>query len=149
VRPNADTCPPVAGADCAYGASTRFDRAREYLQLLAEVDPDLHHAVETGTGTYDFNALLNHYYTINGRSFPDTVQDNGTGLQPNQPYGALVRIQPNTAVNTQPALIRMINAGADNHPFHPHGNHTTEIAQDGRVEPRTEHFGETIGAGQT
>ena len=48
----------------------------------------------------------------------------------------------------------MINAGADNHPFHPHGNHTRQIAQDGRLllspaAPRatTEHFGETIGAG--
>jgi FtsP/CotA-like multicopper oxidase with cupredoxin domain len=149
VRPNTTTCPPVTGTDCAYGASTRFNRAGEFLLLLAEIDPDLHHAVEIGSGTYDFNALLNHYYTINGRSFPDTVQDNGTGLQPNQPYGALVRLQPNTAANTQPSLIRMINAGALNHPFHPHGNHTTEIAQDGRVEARTEHFGETIGAGQT
>ena len=26
--------------------------------------------------------------------------------------------------NPQPALIRMLNAGAENHPFHPHGNHT-------------------------
>ena len=30
------------------------------------------------------------------------------------------------------ALIRMINAGLLNHPFHPHGNHTRQIAQDGR-----------------
>ena len=35
-------------------AATQFDPAREYLLLLAEIDPDLHHAVETG-GTYDFN----------------------------------------------------------------------------------------------
>ena len=45
----------------------------------------------------------------------------------------------------------MINAGAVNHPFHPHGNHTRQIAQDGRLRRRrpTEHFGETIGSGQT
>src|SRR6266480_2994149 len=89
------------------------------------------------------------YITVNGREFPDTLQDNGTALQPNQPYGALVRLQPNTAANTRPTLIRMVNAGLLNHPFHPHGNHTTEIAQDGRVVPPTEHFGETIGSGQT
>ena len=116
--------------------------------MLSEIDPVLHHAVETG-GTYDLNARRPRYFTVNGREFPDTIQDNGTGLQPNQPYGALVRLQPNTAANTQPALIRMINAGLLNHPFHPHGNHTTEIAQDGRVVPPTEHFGETIGSGQT
>jgi hypothetical protein len=148
VRPNATTCPAVAGTDCAYGASTRYDSGREYLLLLSEIDPVLHHAVETG-GTYDLNARRARYFAVNGREFPDSIQDNGTALQPNQPYGALVRLQPNTATNTHPALIRMVNAGLLNHPFHPHGNHTTEIAQDGRVVPRTEHFAETIGSGQT
>jgi FtsP/CotA-like multicopper oxidase with cupredoxin domain len=148
VRPNAATCPTVTGTNCAYGASTRYDSGREYLLLLSEIDPVLHHAVETG-GTYDLNARRPRYFTVNGRAFPDTIQDNGTALQPNQPYGALVRLQPNTAASPQPALIRMVNAGLLNHPFHPHGNHTTEIAQDGRVVPRTEHFAETIGSGQT
>ena len=148
VRPNTTTCPAVAGTNCAYGADTRYKSDGEYLLLLAEIDPALHHAVEIG-GTYDLNARRSRYFTVNGRAFPDTLQDNGTDLQPNQPYGALVRLQPNTATNTQPTLIRMINAGLLNHPFHPHGNHTTQIAQDGRVVPRTEHFGETIGSGQT
>jgi FtsP/CotA-like multicopper oxidase with cupredoxin domain len=148
VRPNSTTCPVVAGTACAYGAATRFNPGREYLLLLSEIDPVLHHAVETN-GTYNINARRARYFTINGREFPDTLQDNGTALQPNQPYGSLVRIQPNTGSNTQPALIRMINAGLLNHPFHPHGNHTTQIAQDGRVVARTEHFGETIGSGQT
>jgi FtsP/CotA-like multicopper oxidase with cupredoxin domain len=146
---------PSAGANLAYGATSQFDPSREYLMLLADMDPFLHHAVETGT-TYDFNSRDNRYFTINGRSFPDTIQDNGSGLLPNQPYGALVRIQPNTAANTLPALIRMVNAGVDNHPFHPHGNHTRQIAQDGRPllsptggDASTEHFGETIGAGAT
>jgi FtsP/CotA-like multicopper oxidase with cupredoxin domain len=147
---------PTNGAGYAYGASTQFDPSREYLLLLSEIDPDLHHAVETG-GTYDFNTLHNRYFAINGRQFPDTIQDNGTGLLPNQPYGALVRLQPNTTPNPLPALIRMINAGTLNHPFHPHGNHTREIAQDGRLllnpdgsaAASTEHFGETIGSGQT
>jgi multicopper oxidase len=143
---------PSTGANLAYGASTQFDPNREFMLLLAEIDPDLHQAVETG-GAYDFTKLHNHYFTINGRSFPDTLQDNGSDLLAAQPYGALVRIP---AHGTQPALIRMLNAGADNHPFHPHGNHTREIAQDGRllVSPggaraSSERFGETIGSGQT
>ena len=70
---------PALGANCAYDASTQFDPTREYLLLLGEIDPDLHHAVETG-GTYDFNALHNRYFTINGREFPDTLQDNGSAL---------------------------------------------------------------------
>ena len=146
---------PSLGANFAYDGTTQFDPAREYMLLLAEVDPDLHKAVETNT-TYDFNGLLNRYFTINGRSFPDTIQENGSALLPTQPYGALVRIQPNTASNTLPSLVRMLNVGAQNHPFHPHGNHTREIAQDGRLlvagsggSASTERFGETIGSGQT
>jgi FtsP/CotA-like multicopper oxidase with cupredoxin domain len=138
---------PAIGAGYAYGASTQFDPTQEYLLLLSEIDPDLHHAVETGTA-YDVNALHNRYFAINGREFPDTIQDNDSILLPSQPYGALVRVQP-TSPTGLPALIRMINVGATNHPFHPHGNHTTQIAQDGRLVPRTEHFGETIGSGQT
>jgi hypothetical protein len=145
---------PSAGSGLAYNAATAFDPNREYLLLLSDIDPFLHHAVETG-GTFDVNARRDRYFAVNGRQFPDTIQDNGSGLLPNQPYGALVRIQPTTSTSA-PALIRMINVGALNHPFHPHGNHTTQIAQDGRllVGPGgapafTEHFGETIGSGQT
>ncbi len=69
---------------------------------------------------------VNRYFTVNGRSFPDTIQDNGYGLLPNQPYGSLVRIQPYDATrNPKSVLIRMINVGAVNHPFHPHGDHLT------------------------
>ena len=155
---------PTGHADYAYDASTRFDPSREYLLLLSDIDPDLHHAVELAYGAtppspppgYDVNSLRNRYFSINGREFPDTIQDNGSSLLPNQPYGALVRIQPNSSSNQLPSLIRMINVGALNHPFHPHGNHTRQIAQDGRPlrtptggDASTEHFGETIGAGQT
>jgi FtsP/CotA-like multicopper oxidase with cupredoxin domain len=147
---------PSAGAGYAYGTTTQFDPTREYLLVLSEIDPDLHHAVETNAA-YDVNALRSRYFAINGREFPDTIQDNGSPLLPSQPYSSLVRIQPNSATTPNPALIRMINVGALNHPFHPHGNHTTEIAQDGRLllDPAgtgaasTQHFGETIGSGKT
>ncbi len=85
---------PTRGATFAYDdATTQFDPAREYILVFNEIDPVLHHAVETG-GAYDFNTLHNRYFTINGREFPDTIQDNGVSWLPNQPYGALVRVQP-------------------------------------------------------
>jgi hypothetical protein len=162
----------TAHPDWAYGSSTQFDTNREYLIMLNELDPDLHHAVETG-GAYDFTKMHNRYFAVNGREFPDTIQDNGVSWLPNQPYGALVRLQPycnptpppggdplnppagctsTSPDNHLPALIRMINVGDMNHPYHPHGNHLRQIAQDGRAFAdnfTSEHFGETIGSGQT
>jgi hypothetical protein len=147
---------PAGHPDYAYDAATRFDPQREYLVLLSDIDPDLHHAVETG-GAYDFNQLHNRYFAINGRQFPDTLQDNGVSWLPGQPYGSLVRVKPyNATSNPLPALIRMANVGTVNHPFHPHGNHIKEVAQDGRAlrtpgggDASSEHFAATIGSGQT
>ena len=142
---------PSLGADHAYdSAATQFDPNREYLLLLMEIDPDLHHAVETGE-PYDFTKVHNRYFAVNGREFPDTIQDNGSDLLPNQPYGSLIRLQPtDVGDNSQNALIRILNAGDLNHPFHPHGNHFRQIAQDGRLfSSFTERFGETVGSGQT
>jgi FtsP/CotA-like multicopper oxidase with cupredoxin domain len=147
---------PTGHPNWAYDIATQFNPAKEFLILLAEIDPDLHHAVETGA-TYDFNALHNRYFTVNGRAFPDTLLENSVAWLPNQPYGALVRIQPYDPIkNALPALIRMANVGELNHPFHPHGNHLRMVAQDGRrflspsgQDASSEHFGETIGSGQT
>jgi hypothetical protein len=149
---------PAGAPDHAYGGtvSTAFSPSREFLLLLADIDPDLHHAVETG-GVYDINALHNRYFTVNGRAFPDTIQDNGVSWLANQPYGALVRVKPyNATTNPLPALIRMANVGLLNHPFHPHGNHLVMIGQDGRqllspagADASSQHFAETIGSGQT
>ena len=118
----------------------------EYILLLAEIDPDPAPR-RRANQPFDFTTKHDRYFTVNGRSFPDTIMENGSALLPFQPYGALVRLRP-TMPNEAPSLIRMLNAGSDNHPFHPHGNHTTQIAQDGRLVTPTEHFGETIGAGR-
>jgi hypothetical protein len=148
---------PAGFPDRAYAsADTRFDPAREYILVFAEIDPELHSAVERSQ-PYDITKLHNRYFQINGRSFPDTLYDNGVSWLPSQPYGALVRVQPyNATSNPRPALIRMINAGLSNHPFHPHGNHLRMIAQDGRrfvtpggADASSEHFGETIPSGAT
>ena len=52
------------------------------------------------------------YWTINGRSFPDTIADNNATWLPQQPYGALVaRPAVRRGDNRLPALIRYVNAG--------------------------------------
>jgi FtsP/CotA-like multicopper oxidase with cupredoxin domain len=148
---------PILGANYAYNdLSTQFNPSREFLILLHEIDPTLHRAVERGQ-PYDVTLLNFDYWTVNGRAFPDTISENGAPWLPSQPYGALVQVEPyDPTANALPALIRYANAGMDNHPFHPHGNHLRVIARDGRLlrgpggeDTSFEDFSRTIGSGQT
>jgi FtsP/CotA-like multicopper oxidase with cupredoxin domain len=110
-----------------------FNPANEYVFLLSEVDPDLHLAVERSE-PIDWKAFRARYYMINGRSMPDTLAPNNASWLPNQPYGALVHIRPYDAVtNPQPAVIRYLNAGTVNYPFHPHGSDERVVNKDGRA----------------
>jgi FtsP/CotA-like multicopper oxidase with cupredoxin domain len=148
---------PASGPQFAYDdPATEFDPDREYLVLIHDLDADLHRAVERGQ-TYDVTRKHDVYWTINGRSFPDTIADNGASWLPQQPYSALITTRPfNETSNPLPALVRYVNAGFVNHPFHPHGNHMRLIAQDGRLlrgaggaDTSMEAFTRTLGAGQT
>jgi hypothetical protein len=145
---------PDLGEFYAYNdPQTQF--SNEFLVLLNEIDPDLHRAVELGR-PYNISARHPEYWHVNGRSFPDTIAEDGASYLPNQPYGALVQVEPYDAEdNPLPILIRYANAGMDNHPFHPHGNHLRVIARDGRLlrgpggeDTSFEDFSRTIGSGQ-
>lgn len=143
---------PLLGDNYAYNdPSTAFDR--EFMILIHEVDPELHLAVERGR-PYDITTRHDRYWTINGRSMPDTLNDNFVPWMPAQPYGGLVQVeasypgQPGTGTR---ALVRYLNAGSVNHPFHPHGNTMQVLGKDGRDlgDARFENFTTTLGAGQT
>jgi len=154
---------PSLGSNYAYNdAATEFDPAKEYLLVTHEIDPELHAAVEDGI-TYDWTTRHDRYWTINGRAFPDTIAENNAPWLPGQPYGALVQVEKDdvgaACPADCPALIRYANAGSENHPFHPHGNHLRVISRDGRLLTATgspgalsgsmEAFTKTIGSGQT
>jgi FtsP/CotA-like multicopper oxidase with cupredoxin domain len=109
-----------------------FDPAHEYLFLLSEVDPDAHLAVERRRG-FDWTKYRARYFMINGRSMPDTLAPNNAPWLPSQPYGGLIHIRPyDAATNPKSTLIRYVNAGTVNYPFHPHGSDEQLIARDGR-----------------
>jgi FtsP/CotA-like multicopper oxidase with cupredoxin domain len=138
--------------------STEYNPDFEYLLLLHEVDPELHQALEPDRNdVFDVTTRHDRYWTINGRSNPDTLYGNGVPWLPDQPYGSMVTIQAyDEDDNPLPALIRYANAGLENHPFHPHGNHLRIIAQDGRLlqgpsgeDLSFEGFTRTVGSGQT
>jgi hypothetical protein len=112
-------------------------------------------------GVYDMTQYKPRYWTINGRSFPDTLTPNFSTIQPTQPYGALVHISPtcpapdmwqgvsttqcpnpnptlsngdpNPDYNPLPSLVRFLNGGPVSYPFHPHGDHDNQLGLDGRV----------------
>jgi FtsP/CotA-like multicopper oxidase with cupredoxin domain len=151
---------PSAGDNLAYGADTQFDTNTEFVMLLSELDPNLHSAVEQGQ-PYDVTTLHPRYWLINGRSFPDTIAPNNAPWLPNQPYGALIHIKV-TDVNAtgsdihDPALIRYLNAGSKNHPFHPHGQNGRLVGRDGSPlvnatggDLSYETFAFSIGSGET
>ncbi|MCG3209502.1 MAG: hypothetical protein FOGNACKC_03129 [Anaerolineae bacterium] len=143
---------PGFGPNFAYNnETTEFDPQREFLLLIHDMDSDLHQAVERNQ-TFDVTTRHDHYWTINGRSFPDSIAPNNVPWLPNQPYGSLVRVEaaPDPENLPLPALIRYINAGLENHPYHPHGNHMRVIGRDGRMLSLPfENFSTTIGSGQT
>jgi len=159
---------PTGHPDWAYSnagqAVGQFDPATEYIMLLSEVDPTLHSAIEKGQ-PYDVTTLHPRYWLINGRSFPDTIAPNNAAWLPNQPYSGLVHltIQDNALAatdpngpNKKPALIRYLNAGSRNHPFHPHGQNGRVIARDATPlldgasnDISYETFSFSIGSGQT
>jgi len=139
---------PALGANYAYNdPTTEFDPDREYLLLMSEIDPELHQAVEFGL-PYEVTTRHDRYWTLNGRGAVDTLLDNNVFWLPHQPYSSLVRVEAGAAL---PALIRYINAGTVNHPFHPHGNTMQVVGRDGRAlgAAALENFTTTIGAGQT
>lgn len=149
---------PEMGPNYAYNdPATEFAPGREYLLLMHDIDMHLHLAVELGYA-YDVTTREHdEYWTLNGRSLPDTVAPNFAGSLPNQPYGALLVVEPyDDTENPLPALLRFANAGLDNHPFHPHGNNVKIVAQDGRrlegsagEDLTYQAFTKSFGSGQT
>jgi FtsP/CotA-like multicopper oxidase with cupredoxin domain len=146
---------PTLGAGYAYNrADSQFDPGDEFMVLLSEIDPYQHRAAELNK---PFNLTTYHprYWLVNGRGFPDSIADNGASWLPAQPYGALARIQPKPP-GTLPGMIRYLNVGTEDFPFHPHGNNGLVIGRDGNPlagpggqDLSFEKFAINIGPGQT
>ncbi len=155
---------PSMGAAYAYNRpDSQFTPEEEFLVLLSEIDPYQHQAAENGQ-PYNLDNYQARYWLINGRGFPDSIADNFTPWLPAQPYGALARIHefndtlPPTDPNYHPlpGMIRYLNVGTEDYPFHPHGNNGLVIGRDGRAlegpsgeDLAFEKFDINIGPGQT
>ena len=112
--------------------------SKEFLYLVSQIDPDYHAAVERNRAA-NIETTVARYFLINGRSMPDTLAPNNAAWLPAQPYGALIHITadplPGSALpKHSPALIRYVNAGPVNYPFHPHGSSQFVITRDGAAQ---------------
>ncbi len=99
------------------------------MVLLSEIDPYQHAGGRTSR-RFNMNNYHPRYWLVNGRGFPDSIADNGASWLPSQPYGALARIYPKPP-GTLPGMIRYLNVGTEDFPFHPHGNNGLVIGRDG------------------
>ena len=104
---------------------TSYDH--EYLFVLSEMDPAIHHKVDFGQAV-DNNNYKPVLWFINGRNAPDTMADAGVPWLPNQPYNSLPRVRPGDI-----ALMRFVSVSRHSHPFHTHGNHYRLLARDGNL----------------
>lgn len=151
---------PTMGSAFVYNrADSAFTPDEEFMVLLSAIDPYQHQATEGGS-SYNLNNFQPRYWLINGRGFPDSLSDNDAPFLPDQPYGALARIHTFTGTGTShpnPGLIRYLNVGNENYPYHPHGNNGLVIGRDGRplagpgpagADLSFEKFAVNIGPGQ-
>jgi len=107
--------------------SSAYDR--EYLYLLSEIDPLIHHEVQEGRlAQLDSTRAHPVYWFVNGRALPDTLLASFDSTLPSQPYGAAPQMRAGDRV-----LIRMAGGGRDLHPLHLHGTHHQVIARDARL----------------
>ncbi len=161
-------------AACAYRSVTDpakcdqsaiFEKDRENILMLSEVDPGLHAFMEQAkqdnrpadmhSGTYP-HGYEAHYFMINGRSMPDTIAPNFATWLPAQPYGSMAVVEPwDPSYNPLDAFIRYIGVGTAGYDFHPHSNHERVIAEDGALmkavgaDNTEEKFNILVGAGST
>jgi Multicopper oxidase len=124
-------------APTAYGADTDSEYDHEYMFLLTEMDDSIHQTADL-INTYiilgyplsfdliDTTVFNPVYWSINGRSLPDTMLGHGDPFLPNQPYGSVVLGTPGDKL-----LVRFIGGGVDGHPLHTHGDNLLVIARDG------------------
>jgi FtsP/CotA-like multicopper oxidase with cupredoxin domain len=106
---------PADGASAPYRGGPAF--VRQYVWVLGDLDPRAAESARAGRPV-DPLSFEPRYFTLNGRSAPDSLHDPGT-----VPRGRV----------GERALIRMLNAGVAYHSIHFHGEHVFVLTHNARV----------------
>lgn len=109
----------------AYSGNTGMDFDIEKILILGDIDSRLNLAMDTDSpfNMLDYNP---DHWVINGRSYPFTLLPDNYGLLASQPIGSGLRTIPG-----QKVLLRIINAGFQNHTFRLLGITARVVAVDG------------------
>ena len=113
-------------------ANTCYDR--EYLFQFSEMNANIHGAVEAvkngepGSLNFATDPYQPQYFLVNGRSMPDDMDTPYAPAYPHQPYNGNPHMHPGDLV-----LMRIIEQGRMQHPFHFHGNHARVLARDANL----------------
>ncbi len=120
-------------ASSAYdNPNTCYDR--EYLFQFSEMNATIHGLVEAGKngepGSLNIatDPYQPQYFLVNGRSMPDDMDTPYSPAYPHQPYNGNPHMHPGDLM-----LMRIIEQGRMQHPFHFHGNHARVLARDGNM----------------
>lgn len=125
VRP-ADYDPELPSKKTAYGAGTGTEFDREYFVFLTEMDARAHHDIAS-VQEFDWSEYKPAYWLLNGRSYPDTINDTSGEVFPQQPYPALIKANAGEKV-----LLRFINLGYQQHSMQILGIPMLVVGQDAR-----------------
>jgi len=123
VRP-ADFDPDIPAFKTAYGNGTGTEFDREYFVFLTELDAKAHHQIAI-VQEYDWSEFQPDYWMINGRAYPDTINETNGSVFPNQPYHARIRANSGERI-----LLRFVNLGYQQHAIQILGIPLSVIAQD-------------------
>lgn len=146
VRPIGYNLPNHANYKTAYGAGTRSRYDVEKMLVLGEFDSVMHETIVPNE-YYDVLKFKPDSWVINGRSYPDTLSNNNTS---SQPYGSQINCKAGDRV-----LLRIINAGFQNHTFYFGGLVGRVVAEDSSplvragIDITYEKTGITLAAGQS
>ena len=115
-------------------ADSAFNPDHEYVFLLSEVDPDLHLAVERGE-PFDWNGVqrpLLHDQRPQHAGHPGAEQ-RLLAARPSRTAPWCTSSRTTRPPTRCPAVIRYLNAGTVNYPFHPHGSDERVVNKDGQA----------------
>ncbi len=130
----------------AYGAGTGSSYDVEKILILGEMDSIMHEDVVPNV-YYDMLKYKPDYWVINGRVYPDTLNDDHGS---SQPYGSKISCRLGDRV-----LLRLLNAGFQEHTFYLGGLVGRVVAEDSFPlihsggDGSYEKMEMTLGAGQS